>query len=259
MLNSLISPLRFGFLLGLLTLLIWRWSPRWLRAVLVLGMCICVLLTTPVAANLMIGLQESRNREQTQCSESAPDTIVVVGGGISRAARDAEDAAVLTIASMRRLLGAVDLQRARGASTLVISGGSSRFGSNESELMTALAIRLGVLPATISLEQRSKTTWQNARFVADLKPPIEKRIWLVTSAVHMPRARYAFEQAGFEVCAWPVDPRGAGWGGIGYLLPSLGGLDKAETVLHEWIGEIAYRMGWQRDLDRSPHEGAGEA
>lgn len=258
-LNSLISPLRFGFLLGLLTLLVWRWSPRWLRVLLVSGIGLCVLMTTPFAANLMIALQESRNDVHAHCTDSAPDTIVVIGGGISRSARDAGDVAVLTVASLRRLIGAVDLLRARATPTLVISGGVSRLGTSEGELMHALALRLGVPEAAIRLEQNANTTWQNARFVADLQPPIAKRIWLVTSAVHMPRARYAFEQAGFDVCTWPVDPRAARWGGIGFLLPSHSGLDKAETVLHEWVGELAYRLGMLRDLERSPHEGAGEA
>ncbi len=258
-LNSLISPLRLGFLLGLLTVLVWRWSPRWLRALLVSGIGLCALMTTPLAANLMVALQESRNDAHAHCADSAADTIVVIGGGISRAARDAGDVAVLTAGSLRRLIGAVDLQRARAMSTLVISGGVSRFGTREGELMHSLALRLGVPDAAIRLEQNARTTWQNARFVADLQPPIAKRIWLVTSALHMPRARYSFEQAGFEVCAWPVDSRTAVWGGIGYLLPSHAGLDKAETVLHEWVGELAYRIGMLRDLERNPHEGAGEA
>ena len=258
MLSSLVSPLRLGVLIGLLAVLAWRWSPRALRVVWIAAILICVLLTTPLVANVLVGMQESRAAAGVACGESAPATIVLLGGGVSLAAKDADDVGVLTERSLRRLFAAVDLQRQHADAMLVIAGGISRYDISESALLGALATRLGVPAAALRLEERSRSTWQNACFVAELQPQIAKRIWLVTSALHMPRARYAFEQAGFDVCSWSVDARYSAGSGIGYFVPSTAGLENADAALHELVGEAAYRFGFLRDTARDPHAQAGE-
>jgi uncharacterized SAM-binding protein YcdF (DUF218 family) len=118
--------------------------------------------------------------------------------------------------------------------------------------MARFAEQLGVPGAAITLETRSHSTWQNAEFVAGLVPEPDRRIWLVTSALHLPRAIYAFEQAGFTICAWPAELRFAKAHSIGYYLPSTAALDKVDAVLHEVFGEAAYRMGWLRSASRDP-------
>ncbi len=65
---------------------------------------------------------------------------------------------------------------------------------------------------------------------------------LVTSALHMPRARRAFERAGiavipaptdFEVAPGPFDPLD--------LLPNAGALDGSGRAMKEWVGLWARR------------------
>ncbi|PWG74936.1 hypothetical protein DF186_15320, partial [Enterococcus hirae] len=59
--------------------------------------------------------------------------------------------------------------------------------------------------ATRWLEERSRTTWENALFSAEmLRAAGVERVVLVTSAAHMPRSRWCFEQNGIEVIAAPV-------------------------------------------------------
>ena len=257
MLSSFVSPVRMGVLLAIVLVFAWRRLGPRSRVLGVVVLLPCLALTLPFFANLLVGLQESRGTEMA-CTGEWPPTIVVLGGGVSRAANDADDAGALTDASLRRLFAAVDLQRAHTDATLVVSGGVSRYALSESSLLGALARRLGVPEAQLVLEQASRTTWQNARFVAALEPAIDRRIVLVTSALHMARARYAFEQAGFDVCTHAVDARLAEADGIGYVLPATSAVVKADAVLHELVGEAAYRMGFLRDSARDPHEGAGE-
>lgn len=251
MLSSFFSPLRFGILFALLVVLIWRWLPRWMRALALVPLLACVLMTLPWVANAMIGWQEGRSAVSESCLQSPPHAVVVLSGGTTRQPTDETDFSALGESSLRRLIGAVDRLRQQPDARLVISGGSTVYGVGEGALMRAFAERLGVAGENTMLENASHSTWQNAQFVRALEPALPSRIWLVTSAAHMPRSRYAFEQAGFEVCAWPVDARYTRANSVGYYLPSSDALEKSDAVLHEWFGEAAYRLGWFRSLTRN--------
>jgi uncharacterized SAM-binding protein YcdF (DUF218 family) len=258
MLNSLVSPLRFGVLLAIALVFAWRWLPRWLRAVAVVPLLVCAMLSLPLFANGLVLFEESRAAANRICEVPLPRTIVVLAGGTSKEPSGDADYATLTEASLRRLFAAVDLQRKQPDAQLVISGGAAKYTIAESTLMGRLAEQLGVPAASMRLETESRSTWQNAQFVAALQPAVERRIWLVTSALHMPRSVYAFEQAGFEVCAASTDSRYARSNGFGYFLPSTSALLKADAALHEIVGEIAYRWGWLRSTSRDPWSASDE-
>ena len=74
-------------------------------------------------------------------------------------------------------------------------------------------------------------------------PPL-RRILLVTSAFHMPRAARLFESAGLDVSAFPVDFVGTGGGTPGMLgfLPTAGALAQSQVALREFYGRLYYRM-----------------
>lgn len=141
---------------------------------------------------------------------------------------------------------------------MILSGGTAQHDVSESALMAQLAREFGVPPDAIRVEDQSRSTWQNAEFVAGLEPAIDRRIWLVTSALHLPRAGYAFEQAGFHVCAWAADPLAREANSFGFYLPSTTALRKSEALIHEWVGEAAYRLGWLRSATRDPWSGSDE-
>jgi len=58
----------------------------------------------------------------------------------------------------------------------------------------------------------------------------------------LPRTLLAFRAAGFEPCAYAGDYRAAPLEGPADFLPSAGAIANADAVLHEWVGEIAYRI-----------------
>ncbi len=242
MLNSLLSPFRTGVMLALVLMLVWRWLPRWARWPALVPVFVCVLLSLPVLANALVRWQESRFVIAQDCTSRPPSTVVVLSGGSARKAVGEEDISALGESSIRRMFAAAIRLRLQTDTRLVIAGGATHDEIAESRLMAELARQLGLPSDVIRLEELSRSTWQNAEFVAALRPAVDKRIWLVTSALHLPRAIYAFEQNGFEVCAWPADPLAAEANSPGYYLPSTTGLRKSEAVIHEWVGEAAYRM-----------------
>ncbi len=240
--DVLISPLGGGLLLALL---LWLWRARLPRALWYGGLVLevlCLLTATPAGANLLVALQERRVPDPAVCAAPTPATAVLLAGGVRRSPAGATDVAALNDSAVQRTLAAANLMRERPGTELVISGGS-RPGDAvaESTLMAELAGRLGVPAAAIRTETGSRTTWDNATGVRALKPPVPRRIWLLTSALHMPRALIAFRAAGFEPCAWPVDFRTTRLRDFDDFLPRGGAVARTEAVLHELVGELAYR------------------
>ncbi|HET7924850.1 MAG TPA: YdcF family protein, partial [Rhodanobacteraceae bacterium] len=220
----------------------WRRLARSMRIVVVVAAIVLMAAASPMGANALVWVQEHRAFEP--CDGGAPPTaIVALAGGMVARPRDMHDYTALGATSLRRLFGALALRAEHPDATLVLVG-ISRWDFPESEIMANLAGSMGVPREKMRTETHSLTTWQNATFTAALDPPVPRRIWLVTSALHMPRAAYAFRRAGFEVCTAPaytlfVGPESPGW-----FVPQGSSEVKAEDALHEIVGEIGYRLGF---------------
>jgi uncharacterized SAM-binding protein YcdF (DUF218 family) len=90
------------------------------------------------------------------------------------------------------------------------------------------------------LEEKSFNTFESARYARQqLGGAKIDRIALVTHAIHMPRARLVFEQAGFRVIEAPTGFFTSRPPGLLNYLPSSHGLELSGAVLHEIIG-----FGW---------------
>jgi uncharacterized SAM-binding protein YcdF (DUF218 family) len=157
--------------------------------------------------------------------------VVALSGGIRSTGR-------LNATSVARVRYAVALLHAGYGATLVVSGGPRRHGRpSAAPAMRALALRLGVAAEKIIVEERSSTTAGNAREVAALlQPHAGDGILLVTSALHMRRAKLCFARHGVPVGPAPV--------------PYIADEDpvRASVVtqtLHEYLGLAYYRaLGW---------------
>lgn len=237
--DVLLSPLGAGLLLALLLWLARRRLPRWALWSGIVLEVLCYVLMTPLGANALVGMVEAQAPRPSQCLAPRPSTIVVLAGGMEHAALGPEDASVLSTASVRRLLAAVDLWRATPGATLVVSGGGP-FEFAEATLLAHFAHKLGVPATAIRTETHSRTTWENALNTRRLDG-VPARIWLVTSALHMPRALLAFRAAGFDACGFPADFRYLPPQNLGDALPQSGALQKSEAALHELVGMLLYR------------------
>jgi uncharacterized SAM-binding protein YcdF (DUF218 family) len=181
----------------------------------------------------------------------APYGIVVLGGAIDDEASAARGQTTFDEGASRLTEAAV-LARRFPQARLVYSGGSaSLWGSNSTEAVEArkLLTALGVDPARIAIEDKSRNTDENARFTAALVHPQPDQTWLlVTSAYHMPRSMGLFVKAGFSVRADPVDYRSLSGARDWRLnLEPARGLRLLDLAVHEWIGLIAYRVSGRID------------
>jgi len=135
---------------------------------------------------------------------------------------------------------------------VLVSGGTGTLmldGEGDADTAPRLFAALGVDPARLILENRSRNTYENALFARELASPQPGETWLlVTSAFHMPRSVGLFRAVGFDVVPWPVDYRTSGVEGIGLFRDNpADSLQTATMAVREWIGLVAYRAAGRID------------
>ena len=180
------------------------------------------------------------------------DVIVVLGGGTLSHSfpRPTEE---ITGAG-DRVLYAAHLYKKGLAPNLLLSGGNIDFltagGGSPAQQMHNLLEMIGVPSEAMWLESSSRNTYENAFYSKQLLS--EKgidRIFLVTSAMHMPRAVKEFKEQGFEVIPLPTDFRvtEAGWqhlrsgsmaSQIFNFFPSAENLALTTLTLKEYLGML---------------------
>ena len=241
------SPLTWALLLLVLLALAWHRLPVVVRRVGIAIEVLLVALMTPVGAAGLAHLLVARVPPVQACPMPAPTTIVVLGGGFSYGPRAADDYGSLSAEALQRVFAGVALwQEIPDAQLVLAGGGGGRI--REAVPMANLAMRMGVPAAAIEIEDRSRNTWQNARNVAALSPPLPKRIWLVSSPMHLPRALVAFRAWGFEPCAWPsgAEKDAFDWS-LSLFVPQGGSIRKAAIAFHELAGNVEYKfLAWRQ-------------
>ena len=101
----------------------------------------------------------------------------------------------------------------RGAAG-VFSGGPPTFsgrGIPEADVAKAIFDQLGVDPARVGYESRSRDTWENLVFTQAMVQPKPDETWvLVTIALHMPRSMGIARRLDWQMLPWPTDYRTPG-------------------------------------------------
>jgi uncharacterized SAM-binding protein YcdF (DUF218 family) len=166
------------------------------------------------------------------------DAIVVLGGGKIRPEQ----------LMSSRLATAAHAWLAKRAPTIVLSGGGGRNGAGhgltEAQRMAIAITDFGVPESALILEGRSRSTQQNALFTARLARPRNiRRVLLVTSSLHMPRASFLFGEAGFDVIpvAVPEGTDETDW--ADRWLPARRALWRSGRALKEYAGLMAVHSG----------------
>ena len=113
---------------------------------------------------------------------------------------------------------------------------------SEAETARYVFTELGEDPKQLTLESRSRNTYENILFSKALVKPRPGEVWLLaTSAMHMPRAMAVARKLNWPMLPWPSDYITAPSGGGG-LVNVDGNLGLIDYVVHEWTGLFAYRI-----------------
>ncbi|MEN3185705.1 MAG: YdcF family protein [Atribacterota bacterium] len=174
-----------------------------------------------------------------------PEAIVILGGGTLFDQRTGMQT-LHPISAMRLLQGYFLFQKEH--LPCVVSGGTlwGKEPQGEGELMQEFLLRLGVPAEKIIVENRARTTWENAQFVTPLlKECGITTFYLVSSQAHLRRALFAFthfypESDPIPVPAHPVCDRKPIT--LEDFLPSSEALSVFSSFFHEWWGLLFYRL-----------------
>jgi len=177
--------------------------------------------------------------------------IALLGSGSFTAVDWADNRAVIPDPiGLERALEAARLYALLDPAWVISSGGPASRGSSDftsGQAMRDALVRLGVPASRVILKDDAGDTHDEAQNVAGLQPRLHvDHVVLVTSAVHMRRARATFRAAGVSVIPAPAredKPVTLGWR-MAYL-PSERGLYEALLAAHEMLGVAYYRLrGW---------------
>ena len=230
-----------------IALLAWSWitkNPGKKRKCFVAGFVLLLIFTNRFLFNNTILLWEIPPSPEP--AAGSYDAIIVLGGFSWY--NEELDRIVFTSAA-DRIMQALQLYRAGVAPKLILSSGSGSVtypDYKEGTRALAYLRKIGVPESALVIENESKNTWENAKLTAALlkKEAPGGRYLLVTSGIHMRRSVGCFSKAGVPCTPYSTDCMGTRERiNLDYLLiPQAGALSSWNSLIHEWVGCIAYKF-----------------
>jgi|688.fasta_scaffold374267_2 uncharacterized SAM-binding protein YcdF (DUF218 family) len=228
--GQLVMPLALGLMLALAATS--RWPARQARPLLLLVLSALWLVSLPVVGRQLLRLVDDRVPPTPVASLPRADAVVVLSGDFPR-----------------RELCALHLRHSGKAPVVLFSG--RMFEGDILRLRQLLAMtNLG--PQQLRFEQASRTTSEGgAAFAAIAAREGWRRVLLVSSAYHLPRALARYRTPGVEVIGAvcpelrladrammarrPLEEKVSDW------IPSAEGLNGSSTAIRELLGLLVRR------------------
>lgn len=201
----------------------------------------------PATSIWLGGSLESRFPHVSAAQLPTADAIVVLGGNTANGRMNwflpyDKDKAVVRVDT------AIDLYKAGRAPKVVLSGGALEGDISEARGMAHVMKQQGVPDEALLLENASRTTYENAtQTEEELKEHGVKRVLLVTSALHMPRAMAAFSKQGISAIPASAPPQIVlpPDGSVTPWLPHMRTLEASRSIIKEYAGLLVYWLrGW---------------
>jgi uncharacterized SAM-binding protein YcdF (DUF218 family) len=204
-----------------------------------LGIAWSLLWSIPWCSELLRATLARNHPVVAEAALPKADAIVVLGGGHYDGwmRRDSVDPDELRYS---RLAAGARAWLAGRAPLIILSGGGNGRGPSEAETMAAAIAKTGIPASALLIEDASDSTRDNARMTAVLaRERGIRKVLLMTSAVHMPRASLLFRNAGIDVVPVPVPEGELGKGWRSRWLPTSGALWRSGRALKEYAALLA--------------------
>lgn len=247
-LDVLLAPLTWAIVLALLGYFLRRRRARLAAGLVLSSVAVLAFFSLEPVAAMLVRRMES-GVPHTFDPGTTYEVVIVLGGIIDPGASDYSGELEMS-EPVERILRAAELLKSGQARTVLLSGGvlAPKPGvPSEAERLAAWLGAQGIDADRIVVEGRSRNTHENAVESARI---VNARGWkkllLVTSAWHAPRALGSFHAAGLEPDLLPVDHHATDGSEAGFL-PRAEALARSTDVLRELVGRVVYRIvGYSR-------------
>ena len=202
--------------------------------------CFLAIMILPVGTWALVPLE---NRFVFNPPEHV-DGIIVIGG--DEEVQITERRGIPTaLDSMRRFVTFADLSRRYPDAKLVFSGGAAFphpfIKTEEADIARDILTDIGVSADRMAFERKSRNTWENAVYSADIMHPAPTQNWLlVTSAWHMTRAMGCFRKAGWNIYAAPTGYFTSGNYRPHFYFRFDEQMHMLSMAAHEYVGLLSY-------------------
>lgn len=242
-LTYLILPPGLFLSLSILIFLLIHYKKTTIGKYLLLFNIILIYLISiePVKDFLIAPLENQYSAIDFSKNYSDIDYIVFLGGGTISKSPAENNLGSLTGAPLKRAIMASRLYKKYKIP--IINSGGRVFTGKEIEAESTIAKRFlkefSVPANKISIEDNSRNTWENAAEVKKKFSP--KKVFLVTSAFHMPRSIYCFTNNDIECIAAPIGYKtNRGSYNFTSFLPNAHFLADSYIALKEYVGYLYY-------------------
>jgi uncharacterized SAM-binding protein YcdF (DUF218 family) len=216
---------------------------RWAWRLTLLGTLLLWLAATPLVAASLAGALERQHPPVRPDAAQRADAILILGGALARSG----SAQINMGAAADRIWHAAALYRAGKAGWVIVAAGGRAIaedGRVEADAIGEMLATLGVPAAAIRTERASRNTQENAQLVRPLVVQLQvRRVLLVTSAVHMPRALKTFRQVSPDIdwipAATDAEVSARDVSLLIDLFPSAAALERTTRAIKEYAGLLA--------------------
>ncbi len=212
----------------------------------VTGLLLLLLLTNPFIVNQVLQWWEIPP-QNTALIQKHYNVGIVLGGSMRYF--NNETKRIVYGSSVDRVLQAIQLYHDKKIDKILLSGGSGYVmfeDWKEAVWLSQLLYKCCVPERDVIIENESRNTYENAMNAASILKTHQygNRFLLITSATHMRRSLMCFKNAGLTVEPFSVDERsGKGiYTPDKIIIPHAENLNNWDTLIHEWLGIITYKM-----------------
>lgn len=171
---------------------------------------------------------------------------IILGGGMMRAGEGYR-----TGETADRFIQPLLLYKQKKIKRMLITGGNVNIkglkidATQESKKVKEVLISMGVDKKDIFLEEKARNTHENAVNTKKmLLPFMGEKMLLVTSAMHMPRAKACYIKEGFKIDVFPADikKKDTYSGILDKVVPEERNLTKIAELIREVSGFVIYKI-----------------
>jgi uncharacterized SAM-binding protein YcdF (DUF218 family) len=215
------------------------------QTLLKLAVILLVIFTNPFIIRQVLKYYEAK--PFTPATNTHYSAGIVLGGFISYNKQD--DKGYFNAASDRFIQTALLYKKGNIERIIVAAGNGyiTRHNFKEANFIKEQLVILGIPAEKIFTDSTSRNTVENAANTKAIihSEKLQGPFLLVTSAMHMPRAKLAFEKQDIPVTTYPCDfdSRNVGNNFIeDFILPSALALNKWENLVKELAGITVYKI-----------------